>query len=247
MAPQELRILLADDQILFAETLGTLLNNYADDITIIGIAENGEKAVSMTREYKPDIILMDVRMPKMDGIEAVRIIKNEFPQIKIIMLSTYHEEDLVRASLIAGTSGYLLKDISPTELIAAIRALNSGIMQISPEIVKQLILNQYHLNVKPIDTDTNDLIKNNQSKLDQVKTDQVKIDQARIDQFEWIHSLTKRERELFILIATGYDNEGIAKKLNLNLHTVMNMVSTVYSKLGVKNRFEIIRLANKSL
>ena len=232
MAAQELRILLADDQVLFAETLGTLLNNYADDITIVGIAENGEKAVSMTREHKPDIILMDVRMPKMDGIEAVRIIKKEFPQIKIIMLSTYQEEDLVRASLIAGTSGYLLKDISPTELIAAIRALNSGVMQISPEIVKQLIQNQYNLNAKLIDTDINELIQN---------------DQFKNDKFEWIQSLTKRERELFILIATGYDNEEITKKMNLNLHTVMNMVSTVYSKLGVKNRFEIIRLANKIL
>ena len=224
MAAQELRILLADDQVLFAETLSTLLNNYADDITILGIAENGEKAVAMTREYKPDIILMDVRMPKMNGIEAVRIIKKEFPEVKIIMLSTYKEEELVRASLMVGTSGYLLKDISPTELIAAIRALNSGIMQISPDIVKQLIQNQYNPNEKIIGTD--------------------KIDPTKNDKLEWIHILTKRERELFILIATGYDNEEIAEKMNLSLQTVMNMVSIVYSKLDVKGRFEIIRLAN---
>jgi DNA-binding NarL/FixJ family response regulator len=145
-----------DDQVLFAETISTLLNNYADDITVFGLAENGEKTVAMTREYRPDIILMDVRMPKMNGIEAVRIIKSEFPEIKIIMLSTYREEDLVRASFMAGTSGYLLKDISPTELITAIRALKSGIMQISPEIVKQLMQNQYNLNEKTTGVDIDD-------------------------------------------------------------------------------------------
>ena len=227
MAVQNLRILLADDQVLFAETLSTLLNNYADDINVIGIAENGEKAVAMTREYRPDIILMDVRMPKMDGIEAVRIIKKEFPKINIIMLSTYREEDLVRSSLMVGTSGYLLKDISPTELIAAIRALNSGIMQISPDIVKQLIQNKYNPNEKLTGTDLDDPAVN--------------------EQFEWIHSLTRRERELFILLATGYDNEEISEKMSLSLQTVMNMVSIVYSKLGVKDRFEIIRLANNRL
>jgi len=213
-----------DDQFLFAETLSTLLNNYAEDIIVLGIAENGLQAIAMTRENKPNIILMDVRMPKMDGVEAVRIIKREFPEIKIIMLSTYREDLLVRSSLIAGASGYLLKDVSPTELITAIRALNSGIMQISPEIVKQLIQNQYNPTEKLTEMDLQDSTKNKQ--------------------FEWIHTLTKRERELFILLATGYDNEEIAEKMKLSLQTVMNMVSMVYSKLDVKDRFEIIRLAN---
>jgi DNA-binding NarL/FixJ family response regulator len=224
MADQGLRILLADDQVLFAETLCTLLTNYAEDIVVVGLAENGEKAIAMTREYKPNIILMDVRMPKLDGVEAVRIIKEEFSGIKIIMLSTYREDELVRASLMAGASGYLLKDISPTELITAIRALDSGIMQISPEIVKQLIQKQYNSYERPMEPEAYGPVENGA--------------------FEWIHTLTRRERELFILIATGYDNEEIAEKLNLSLQTVMNMVSTIYSKLGVKDRFEIIRLAN---
>ena len=224
MAEQDLRILLADDQFLFAETLSTLLNNYAEDIIVLGIAGNGEEAVAMTRESKPNIILMDARMPGMDGVEAVRIIKNEFPEIKIIMLSTYREDHLVRSSLMAGASGYLLKDVSPTELITAIRALNSGIMQISPEIIKQLIQNQYNPTEKLIELNLHS--------------------PAKSKQIEWINTLTKRERELFIYIATGFDNEEIAEKMNLSLQTVMNMVSTVYSKLGVKDRFEIIRLAN---
>jgi DNA-binding NarL/FixJ family response regulator len=224
MTGQGLRILLADDQVLFAETLCTLLNNYAGDLEVIGIAENGEKAISMTREHKPDIILMDVRMPLMDGVEAVKRIKEEFPNIKIIMLSTYQEDDMVRSSLMAGASGYLLKDISPTELITAIRALNSVVMQISPEIVKQLIMKRYNPSEE--------------------KTEDGAYTFSGSGQFEWFHTLTKREREFFVLIATGYDNEEIAEKLNLSLQTVMNMVSTIYSKLGVKDRFEIIRLVN---
>jgi DNA-binding NarL/FixJ family response regulator len=240
MADQGLRILLADDQVLFAETLCTLLNNYAEDIVVVGLAENGEKAVAMTREHKPNIILMDVRMPQLDGVEAVRIIKEEFPEIKIIMLSTYREDDLVRASLMAGASGYLLKDISPTELITAIRALDSGIMQISPEIVKQLIQRQYSSYDRSIEKPSEKTSEKPNEKSKETEA----YNPVENGQFEWIHTLTRRERELFILIATGYDNEEIAEKLNLSLQTVMNMVSTVYSKLGVKDRFEIIRLAN---
>jgi DNA-binding NarL/FixJ family response regulator len=97
-------------------------------------------------------------------------------------------------------------------------------MQISPEIVKRLIQKQYNPNERPPEPGV--------------------LDPEAAGQFEWIHTLTKREREIFILIATGYDNEEISEKLNLSPQTVMNMVSTVYSKLGVKDRFEIIRLAN---
>jgi DNA-binding NarL/FixJ family response regulator len=206
-----LKILLADDQILFAESLRTFLNNYAGDMTVAGIAKNGKEAVAMAGEHRPDIILMDIRMPEMDGVEAVRQIRRHWPEIKIIMLSTYHEDELVRSALLAGASGYLLKDISPTELIAAIRALKSGIMQISPEIARALVAGQ----------------------------------SGGGGPFEWLNDLTPREREIFTLIATGYDNEQIASTLNLAVQTVRNQVSTIYSKLGVKDRFEIIRLANK--
>lgn len=222
----KLRILLADDQILFVESLKTFLNNYAEDMTVTGIAVNGREAVAMVARDHPDIILMDIRMPEMDGVEAVREIKPRYPDIKIIMLSTYHEDALVRSAILAGASGYLLKDISPTELITAIRALNSGIVQISPEIARSLVEQRYAgENKKP-------LINNGAKKEEKA--------------FEWFDDLTNREREIFTLIATGYDNEEIARKLNLAVQTVRNQVSTIYSKLGVKDRFEIIRLANRS-
>ncbi|MDR1046838.1 MAG: response regulator transcription factor [Treponema sp.] len=222
----KLRILLADDQILFVESLKTFLNNYAEDMTVTGIAVNGREAVAMVARDHPDIILMDIRMPEMDGVEAVREIKPRYPDIKIIMLSTYHEDALVRSAILAGASGYLLKDISPTELITAIRALNSGIVQISPEIARSLVEQRYAgENKKPF-------INNGAKKEEKA--------------FEWFDDLTNREREIFTLIATGYDNDEIARKLNLAVQTVRNQVSTIYSKLGVKDRFEIIRLANRS-
>jgi DNA-binding NarL/FixJ family response regulator len=237
MSETKLKILLADDQILFAESLRTFLNNYAEDMEVVGIAYNGKKAVDMTANYHPDIILMDIRMPEMDGVAAVRIIKPEHPEVKIIMLSTYHEDPLVISALQSGASGYLLKDISPTELIAAIRGLNSGVIQISPEIVRQLVQKMYSPAEAPEDRSAGHL----SSRMEKSAV------AGSIDEgpFEWLKDLTNREREIFTLIAIGCDNDQIAKKFDLAIQTVRNQVSTIYSKLGVKDRFEIIRLANK--
>lgn len=218
---ETLKILLVDDQILFAESLKTFLVNYASDIEVLGISQNGKEACDFVQNKKPDIILMDVHMPVMDGVEAVKNIKANFPEIKIIMLSTYDEDEYVRSALLSGASGYLLKDISPTELIISIRALNAGTLQISPSIAQKLIQNTYVEAENTSQTSNMDFNK-----------------------FEWLNTLTKREREIFTLIATGHDNEEIAEKLDLALQTVRNQVSTIYSKLGVKDRFEIIRLAN---
>lgn len=218
---EKLKILLVDDQILFAESLKTFLVNYAPDIEVLGISQNGKEACDFVQNKKPDIILMDVHMPVMDGVEAVKNIKANFPEIKIIMLSTYDEDEYVRSALLSGASGYLLKDISPTELIISIRALNAGTLQISPSIAQNLIQNTYVEAENTSQTSNMDFNK-----------------------FEWLNTLTKREREVFTLIATGHDNEEIAEKLDLALQTVRNQVSTIYSKLGVKDRFEIIRLAN---
>jgi DNA-binding NarL/FixJ family response regulator len=230
MVDSKLKILLIDDQSLFAESLRTSLNHYADDLIVTGIAHNGKEAIAMTVKYRPDVILMDIKMPEMDGVEATREIKPKYPNVKIIILSTYNEDALVRSALSAGASGYLMKDISPTELIAAVRALDSGIMQISPEIVRQLVQDRYSpasaLSVE-----------------DKTRAAPKSINE---NSFKWLDSLTHREREIFTLLVLGYDNEQIAEKFDLSTQTVRNQVSTIYSKLDVKNRFEIIRLANKS-
>ena len=216
-----MNLLLVDDQRMFAESLKIYLTNYAEEVDIIGICSNGKEACDFVDNKEPDIILMDVHMPVMDGVEAVAKIKAKHPSVKIIMLSTYDEDESVRSALINGASGYLLKDISPTELIVSIRALNSGMIQISPSIAKNLIQSTY-VEKKP-DSSGKDMD----------------------DTFPWFDTLTEREREIFALLATGKDNQQISEELGISPQTVRNRVSTIYSKLEVKDRFEIIQLANK--
>jgi DNA-binding NarL/FixJ family response regulator len=225
MDDQHLKILLVDDQKLITESLHTFLTNYADDMFVAGIAANGQEAVAQAREKHPDIILMDVIMPVMNGVEAVRLIKGEYPDIKILMLSTYADDEYVHAAIMAGASGYLLKDTSPTELITVIRALKNDVIQISPEIARSLVQQKYK---------------------GEEKTTAAKSGNSEVSEsLPWLKTLTAREREIFTLLATGYDNEEIAEKLFLAIQTVKNHVSVIYSKLGVKDRFEIIRLANQ--
>jgi DNA-binding NarL/FixJ family response regulator len=126
----KIRVLIADDQSLFLESLSTFLQNYAEDIEVVGLAKNGNEALEKAAELRPDIVLMDVHMPVMDGVEATRRLIESQPGVKIIILSTYDEDEYVRKALRLGAAGYLLKDISPTELIASIRALKSGAVQI---------------------------------------------------------------------------------------------------------------------
>jgi DNA-binding NarL/FixJ family response regulator len=214
-----IRVLIADDQSLFVESLATFLHNYAEDIEVVGLAKNGVEALEKAALLHPDIVLMDVHMPVMDGVEATGRLVKEQPGVRIIMLSTYDEDEYVRNALNLGAAGYLLKDISPTELIASIRALKSGVVQISPQIVAKLIQSLHVDDPSPV--------------------------QKIAERLEWFESLTRREREVFTLIATGYDNEQIAASLHLSEHTVRNHVSIIYSKLGVQDRFQIIQLANK--
>ena len=242
---EKLKLMLVDDQSLFTESLCTFLNNYAEDMNVVSKASNGLEAVKFCDIEHPDIILMDINMPQMNGIEAVKIIKSKHPEIKIIMLSTYDEDAYVREALLSGASGYLLKDLSPTELIMSIRALKSGVLQISPSIVQKMIQTQF---VGGSDDEKKAGDEADGGKAGGEKGDaggsesQIK---AAEKQFEWLKTLTRREREIFALIATGHDNDEIADELDLALQTVRNQVSTIYSKLGVKDRFEIIKLANK--
>ena len=225
MKEPKIKILLADDQKIITESLSAYLSTYADDLLIVGIAKNGKEAVAMANEKNPDIILMDVLMPGMNGIEAVTSIKTKNPDIRIVMLSTYDDDEYVSASILAGASGYLMKDTSPTELISAIRALKNNIMQISPDLVRKMV--QQKFNGGDGDKD-NFPTKNNADKV-----------------FPELKFLSKREKEVFTLLALGYDNEKIAETLFLSVQSIKNCISVIYSKLGVKNRFEIIRLANQ--
>ena len=214
---EKIRLLIVDDQILFLESLSTFLRNYAADIEVVGLARNGSEALEKAAALHPDIVLMDVHMPVMDGVEATGKLIASQPGIRILILSTYDVDDYVRRALKLGAAGYLLKDISPTELIASIRALKAGAVQISPQVVAKLM----------------------SSVLSEEPSAEREI------RLEWLDSLTRREREVFTLIARGCDNAQIAEELHMAEHTVRNHVSVIYSKLGVQDRFQIIQIANK--
>ena len=185
-----IRVLIADDQRLFLESLSTCLRNYAEDIEVVGLAENGEEAFQRAMELRPDVILMDVHMPVVDGVEATRRIKEKLSDTRIIILSTYDEDEYVRKALKLGAAGYLLKDISPTELIACIRALKR---ERSPDLAEGRCpahgAASWRTSLRPRG--------------------------GSRSSFEWFDSLTSREREVFSLIARGCDNGQIAETLHI--------------------------------
>lgn len=211
------RVMMAEDQSLFAESLKTLLEIYTDDIEIVHIAVNGEEAVEAAARLKPDVILMDVKMPIMDGVEAVKKIIDSDASARIVMLSTFNEADYVNRALEFGAVGYLLKDITPTGLAASIRAVTEGVTQISPGIARKLVDRKF---------------------------ESISVESGK---FKWFENLTLREREVFKLVAKGYDNQEIANELHIAYQTVRNYVSSIYSKLNVQDRFQIIKHAQKLL
>lgn len=210
-----IRVLLADDQKLFTESIRTLIENYAEDIEIVAVATTGAEAVRLAGQFKPQVILMDVRMPELNGVEATRRILSEFPSMRIMMLSTFDEDEYVREALHLGAAGYLLKDISPAELIASIRAIKEGAVQISPSVATKLVDQLY------------------------------RREGPAPGRMEWYDALSQREKEICAMIAKGHGNKQIAHELSIAEQTVRNHVSSIYFKLGIKDRFQIIQLANK--
>ena len=217
MNGKRVRVMMAEDQSLFAESLKTLLEIYTDDIEIVHIAVNGEEAVEAAARLKPDVILMDVKMPIMGGVEAVKKIIDSDASARIVMLSTFNEADYVNRALEFGAVGYLLKDITPTGLAASIRAVTEGVTQISPGIARKLVDRKF---------------------------ESISVESGK---FKWFENLTLREREVFKLVAKGCDNQEIANELHIAYQTVRNYVSSIYSKLNVQDRFQIIKHAQKLL
>ena len=129
---EQIRIVLVDDQVLFINSLKTVLEMKDTEIDVVGVCYNGEDAIALCDERDPDLVLMDVKMPGMDGVEATRRIVERHPEMKIIMLTTFDEDEYVKNALKVGAKGYLLKDMLPSDLIYAIKNVNRGLMHISP-------------------------------------------------------------------------------------------------------------------
>ena len=214
---KKIKILLVDDQLLFVESLRIVLESRTDVIQVVGIADNGVEAVEMAKRTRPDIILMDVRMPGTDGVEATRIIHSAMPKTKIVMLTTFDNDEYVRNALHHGAVGYLLKNIKPVNLIASIQAVKDGIVQISPSVAEKLL-------------DSGVV----------VKTGEMGADGSPLSTL--IDSLTKREREVLDYLTKAYSNKEIAALMFVSEQTIKNHVSSVYSKLEVTNRMQLMKL-----
>jgi DNA-binding NarL/FixJ family response regulator len=206
-----IKVLIVDDQELIRESLSIVLGGEAD-FEIVGTAENGKMAIELTKQLNPDVILMDINMPIMNGVQAAAQIKGQSPNVKVIILTTFEELGYVRDALAAGAEGYLLKAIHPKDLAAGIRLVHHGGTLITQEIAKQLITQW----IRP--------------------TEQVKEEKSKQNSF----GLTEREVEVLEELSNGLTNREIARKLYLTEGTVKNYISNIYSKLEVTGRHKAV-------
>lgn len=213
-------ILLADDQALLRQGFRMVLSAQ-DDLTVVGEAGDGDEAVRMTRALAPDVVLMDVRMPGTDGITATRRIVAEVPSAKVIILTTYSIDRYAFSGLNAGASGFLLKDVLPADLIAAIRTVAGGDAVIAPSVTRRLLEVFAH-------------------RLPDGSAD------AAPETEDVLAPLTDREREVFAEIAAGFSNAEIATRLRLSDATVKTHVGRILAKLDLRDRVQAVILAYES-
>lgn len=211
------RILLVDDQYLFLESLKLVLTTIAPDFIILGTAQNGKEALAFLEDTEVDLVLMDVYMPEMDGVATIKILSKKYPNLPVLMLTTFEDDDYVAEALTHGAKGYLLKNIAPQMLVTAIRAVLSGSVLIDPNIATSLI---QHLKSKP---------SSQRENASHVLPD-------------WYYELSQKERHIIKLILRGLSNKEIAAEINIGEQTIRNYISTIYDKLEVTCRKDAINL-----
>jgi DNA-binding NarL/FixJ family response regulator len=203
---RQISIVVADDQRLFRECIAGMLAAESF-VSVVGVASNGLEAIELARQYRPAFILMDLKMPQMDGIQATRQIKAEFPETKIILLTTFTSDGYVLEGLAAGANGYILKDISAMGLISAIRAVDNGEQVTAPDITNRMLQ---------------------------------LLEKQNADKGQYYGGLTAREMEMLVLIARGMLAKEIARTLAISEKTVRNHISTIYRKLNIFDRSQLV-------
>ena len=209
-----IRVLLADDQALIRGGFAALVGS-ADDMTVVGQAADGEQALELARELRPDVVLMDVRMPGTDGISATSLITSDpdLADVKVLVLTTFEADDHVLAALRAGASGFLGKGVEPVELLDAIRVVARGDALLSPRATRGLI---ERVLAQPVDG-------------------------APVDGV--LDVLTEREREVLALVARGMSNDDIAAALVVSPLTAKTHVNRAMTKLGARDRAQLVVIA----
>lgn len=217
MADQKIRILMVDDQSLLRRGLAGLLNRNSD-MVVVGEAENGEQAVRAVEELDPDVVLMDVRMPVMDGVAATREMGRRGLRAGVIILTTFDDDEYIFEGIAAGARGYLLKDAEYEELSQAIRTVARGESLLQPQITTRLLKEFSRL-----------------SGLAGGKPKAAPLAEP----------LTDREMEVLRLMASGASNQDIAEKLFIGLGTVKHHVRAIFGKLGARDRVQAVLLAQE--
>jgi len=213
MNSEPIRILLVDDQGIVREGLGSLLQA-KPDLEVVGDAENGQKAVERALSLQPDVVLMDVRMPVMDGVAATRLLSQKAPNIKVLVLTTFDDDEYVSQAMQCGAKGYLLKDTPSDELAEAIRAVHKGYTHLGPGLFEKAMAAV--TTPAPLPT---------------------------IEPPPELEQLTPREQEVLQLIAEGYSNREIAQALYISERTVKNHVNSILGRLNLRDRTQAAILA----
>jgi len=212
-----IKVLIADDHVFYREGVRALLSN-VPEIDVIGEANNGEEAIALTKDLRPDVILMDLKMPGMNGIDATRRIHEIHPNVGVLVITMFDDDDSVFAAMRAGAHGYLLKDADKEEVVRAIVAVERGEAIFSPAIAQRMM--QYF--------------------------SAPSASSNRKNQPDEFAKLTDRELEILDLIARGNNNLVIATKVSLSIKTVQNYVSSILTKLQVADRAQAIVRAREA-
>lgn len=205
-------IIIADDQEIIRESLKIILNGH-DDINIVGTASNGKEVLELLEQKPVDIILMDIRMPLIDGVECTRLVKEKYPDIKIVILTTFNDDEYIFSALKYGASGYLLKDVGMEELYEDIKIIYRGGALINPDIASK-VCGMF-------------------SKMSRRNSFSINIDEVGVKE------LSKTEWKVINLIGKGLSNKEISQKLFLSEGTIRNYLSSILSKLDLRDRTQV--------
>jgi NarL family two-component system response regulator YdfI len=216
MTEKPLRILVADDHLVVRKGLRLLLEEMGEGFSLVGEAVDGLQAIRLTGELQPDVVLMDVRMPEMDGLAAIEHIRQAWPQVAVVILTTYNDDEALLRGLQAGACGYILKEASAETLFHAIRTAGRGELLLQPDIMARLLARTRHAeSPSPAGSVSGDM-----------RTE-----------------LTERERAILSAVARGERSKEIARRLGISERTVKAHLTTIYTRLNVDSRASAIAVA----